>query len=97
MIEERRSLFLKRWAETLRRQRFLPQENVLNFERAALRLLPHPRRLVIVDAGTAEVEAELQSNIGHRTLYVLHGTRVLMKRLVAKTDMNVALAYGKQR
>ena len=34
---------------------------------------------------------------GHVTLYVLHGTRMLMKRLVAKGDMNVALACENQR
>jgi hypothetical protein len=34
---------------------------------------------------------------GHMTLYVLNGTQMLMKRLVAKGDMNVALACGNQR
>ncbi|MDP8996447.1 MAG: hypothetical protein M3O03_05515 [Pseudomonadota bacterium] len=95
MIEEQRSLFLKHWAETLRRQRFLPQENTATIDSAALRLLPHLRRLVIVDAKPAE--AEMQRGNGHVTLYVLHGTQTLMKRLVAKTDMNVALACGNRR
>lgn len=95
MIEKRRSLFLKHWAETLRRQNFLPQENALTIESAALRLLPHPRCLVIVDAKAAE--AEIPSSIGHMTLYVLHGTQTQMKRLVAKTEVNVALACGNRR
>ena len=95
MIEDRRGLFLKRWAKTLRRQNFLPQENKLTIEIAALRLLPHPRCLMIVDAKVAE--AEIRPTIGHMTFYVLHGTRMLMKRLVAKGDMNVALACGNQR
>jgi hypothetical protein len=34
---------------------------------------------------------------GRKTLSVLHGTQMLMKRLVAKGDMNVALACGNQR
>ena len=98
MIEERRSLFLTRWGETLRGQNFLPQENAATVESAALRLLPHPRRLIIVNAKeAASMEIEnFDKDAGHVTFYVLDGTPTLMKRLVVKTNMNVALAFGNQ-
>ena len=99
MIEVRRALFLKRWSETLRRQSFFPREAAETIEKAALRLLPHPRRLIILDANAAaSLEAPVfDTKTGHATLYVLNGTDKFMKRLVAKTDLNVALASGNQR
>ena len=68
-------------------------------EGAALRLLPHPRCLLIVNAKEAgSIENQnFRENTGHVTVYLLQGTRTLMNRLFAKTDLNMALSYGSRR
>ena len=96
MIEDRRSLFLKRWAGTLHKQNFFPLEKSQITERAALRLLPHPRELLIFDANLDfPKDGQIaDKNVGHITVYLLNGNAKIMKRLVAKAGVRVALAFG---
>ena len=96
MIEDRRSLFLKRWAVTLHQQNFFPHEKSQIIERAALRLLPHPRNLLVFDANL-DFPKDCQiaeKKLGHVTVYLLNGNAEIMKRLVAKMGVRVALAFG---
>jgi len=98
-IEMRREVFLKRWSSTLKQQRFYQTEETKNIEAAALRLTPHPRRLIVVNAKDviAQVEKRIQNKNYQTTIYVIDVSNQLMKLLVAKTDMSVAFAYGSER
>lgn len=96
MIEMRRSIFLARWAETLKAQQFFPRESSKTRDSAALRLLPHPRRLVILDAkaaGSPDIQSMCE-NKGHLTFFVLGGTTGSIKRMIAKTGRDVAWFCG---
>ncbi len=70
-----------------------------DIEPAALRLLAHPRRLIITDANSARSMApqEFREKSGHTTIYVLGANFELIKSLVAKFDIYVALAFGSRR
>jgi hypothetical protein len=98
-IEVRRGIFLNRWTGVLKAQGYFAKEQTESIEAAALRLLPHPRRLVVLDARSALAEAPdfLPKSIGHVTFYVVNGNRSLLKRLVVKADMRVAFACGNRR
>ena len=96
MINERREKFLSRWKPTLQLQRFFPREGMADIDSAALRLLQHPCRLLIVDENSIKSlnPQVFAGNSGHTTIYVLGGKSKLLKLLFAKFDVRVAWALG---
>ena len=99
MIETRRGLFVARWADTLRRERFLPSENLEFIHSAALRLLPHPRKLIIYDVRAKALPDILRTNktAGHLTVYFLHSTTRQRNELLLKAGADVQYAFGNTR
>ena len=95
-IEDRRKIFLDRWQNTLREQKFLALEQKATIERAAMRLLRHPRVLyILTPQAAAQFDIETLAKIGNAvTVYVLDGKLSLLRQLIAKADMKVEFAFG---
>ena len=89
-------IFLDRWQNTLREHKFFALEQKATIERAAMRLLRHPRVLYILTSQAAaqfDIETLVKSD-NAATVYVLDGKLSLLRQLIAKADMKVEFACG---
>ncbi|MEO6607064.1 MAG: glycosyltransferase [Aestuariivirga sp.] len=99
MIKRNLGKFLDRWSSTLMSQGFAQKYQVAGNERAALRLQPKPRRLLVVDKADFDVSAieEFRRQGGTLTIYLLNANASQVSETIKKLDMSAECTGGKSK